>query len=77
MSLVPTPEELEQWAGVMERRVVAAKQTEDEYAEAARRAHRGAVEWIDNPSWALGSFKWVCDLLDLEPDAVRKQVKRS
>lgn len=76
MSLTPTPEELEGWSGVLERRFTAAAQTEDAYAEAARVAHRSACDWINMESKAFGSFRWVCDLLELEPDAVRRQVAK-
>lgn len=72
MSLLLTPDELEGWAGVLERRFVAASQSEDTYAEGARAAHRGAVAWIKDDSMVKGSFRWVCDALDLEPDAVRR-----
>lgn len=76
MSLIPTGDELEQWAGVMERRVQAAVQTEDAYAEAARKAHQSACEWINGEAKAIGSFRWACDLLGLEPDAVRRSIAK-
>ena len=76
MSLFKSPEELEQWAGVLERRFVAAAQTEEAYVEAARTAHHGAVKWVCDDSRVIGSFLWVCDLLELEPDAVRREVAK-
>lgn len=69
-----SPEELEGWAGVLERRFIAAAQSEDAYAMAARAAHKQAVAWIRSDSRGKGSFRFVCDLLDIEPDAVRRQL---
>ena len=74
MSLTPTDDELETWMGVLERRFIAAAQTEAAYADAARIAHRQAVEWIFHDSEIPGGFCWTCALLGLEPDAVRREL---
>lgn len=72
--MIPTEEELAFWSGVLERRFIAAGQTEAAYMEAARQARIEAISWIegDEQANARGSFKWVCDLLGLEWVAVRK-----
>lgn len=75
MSVIPTQAETEYWAGVLERRFIAAAQSEDAYAAAARTAHQQAVEWANHDSDIKGGFLWVCDLLGLEPDAVRRAMK--
>lgn len=75
MSLIPDPEELEQWRGFLERRFIAAAQTREDYMTAAGKAHEGAVAWITNDTKEKGSFRWVCDLFGLEPDAVRRAMK--
>lgn len=45
--------------------------TEQELNDYARVAGEDAEAWIDSDSEEVGSFIWVCDLLDLEPSAVR------
>lgn len=45
--------------------------TEEELQDYARVAGEDAEAWIDSNSEEVGSFVWVCDLLDLEPSAVR------
>lgn len=63
------------WAAVLERRFIAAAQSEEAYVAAARKARREAIAWIADGSTAKGSFMWVCDLLGLEPDAVRRALR--
>lgn len=75
MSLIPDAAELDTWRGVLERRFIAAAQSEDSYAAAARKAHREATRWIHGDVKGKGSFLWTCDLLGLEPDAVRRALK--
>ena len=70
-----TDDELAGWAAVLERRFIAAAQTEDAYVAAARKARTEAVLWVGGDSTARGSFLWVCDLLGLEPDAVRRALR--
>ena len=72
MSLLVDEEQKDLWRGVLERRFIAAAQTEEEYVLASRRAHKLAQEWIESQITMRGSFLWVCDVLDLEADAVRR-----
>ena len=71
-----TPEEVEAVRADMLGKVAAAGRTERAYVEAARRAHRKALAWVADDSEAQGSFRWACDVLDLEPGAVRRALKR-
>jgi len=75
MSLLLSDDELEGWANVLERRFIAAAQSEEEYAAGARTAHRNALKWMTNNSKIKGGFLWVCDALNLEPDAVRRAMR--
>ena len=75
MSLLVDEEQKDLWRGVLERRFVAAAQTEEEYVLASRRAHQLAKNWIESEITMRGSFLWVCDVLDLESDAVRRSLK--
>lgn len=72
MSLILSSDELDLLIEFLERRCIAASHSEEEYVEAARKAHRNVLEWIKSDSNIKGSFMWVCDALDLEPDAVRR-----
>ena len=36
------------------------------------RVRRVAAEWFDSTSDDFGSFVWVCEILGLEPEAVRR-----
>lgn len=71
--MIYTPEEMEEWAGVLERRFVAAVKTEAEWLAGAKAARDQAITWLVSDDTAPGSFRWVCDLLGLEPDAVRRE----
>ncbi len=73
--LLPTPEELEQWARFLENKFIAASQSEEAYLDGARVAYRGAVKWFHDDSQVVGGFRWVCDLLNLEPVAVRRAAR--
>lgn len=75
MSLVPDAEELDAWRGFLTRRFVAAAQTEADYVAAAKKAWVQSVKWVASEAKDKGSFRWVCDFLDLEPDAVRRAMK--
>ncbi|MBF0415620.1 MAG: hypothetical protein HQL79_07610 [Magnetococcales bacterium] len=39
-----------------------------------RKAHKDARKWFDSQSEEQGSFRWVCLMLDLGPDRVRRWV---
>lgn len=75
MSLIPDAEELDAWRGFLTRRFVAASQSEKDYVAAAKKAWAQSVKWIESNAKDKGSFRWVCDFLDLEPDAVRRAAK--
>jgi len=74
--MIYSDDEITGWAAILERRFVAAAQTEEDYVRAARKARSEAVAWILDGSTAKGSFRWVCDLLGLEPEAVRRELGR-
>jgi hypothetical protein len=71
--VIYTHEEMEEWAGVIERRFVAAVKTEAEWLAGAKAARAQAIMWLMSDDTAPGSFRWVCDLLGMEPDAVRRE----
>lgn len=70
-----TPDEIEAVRAEMLGKMAAAGRTEAAYVQAARRAHRKAVSWVADDSDGEGSFRWACDVLDLDPGAVRRALK--
>lgn len=73
--LIMSPEEIEAVRAEMTGKVAAAGRTEKQYVDAARYAHRKAIAWVADDSTAAGSFRWACDVLDLDPSAVRRALK--
>lgn len=79
--MIYPPEVLDGWRALLELRVEAARQTEEEYVAAARAEHRAARKWfastlVEGPAPGKApSFAWVCDVLDIEASAVRRALK--
>lgn len=71
-----TSDEIEAVRAEMLGKMAAAGRTEKQYVDAARYAHRKALAWVADDSTAEGSFRWACDVLDLDPGAVRRALKR-
>lgn len=76
MSLLNTDVDREILAGIFKSRVELAKKSPEKAAEEAREEHARNLKWFASNSKAKGSFLWTCDLFDLEPDAVRRELKR-
>lgn len=38
--------------------------------------HRTAIDWFFHERKSLGSFQWICSILNLEPEKIIEQVKR-
>lgn len=71
---VNLPEDREVLAAIFASRVSLAKKTEDQAADEARTEHQRAIKWVANNSQKEGSFLWMCDEFELEPDAVRRAI---
>lgn len=38
-------------------------------------SERDAKEWFASNAYYVGSFKWICELLELEPDNIRRKIE--
>ena len=57
------------------RRVALAKMSEEEAIEHMRLEWKTTQAWAKSDSEKVGSFRWFCDLFDLEPSAVRRAIR--
>lgn len=71
MAMVTDPGEL---AERFAKRVTLAKMTLEAALEETRQEWTTVQAWIRSKSEARGSFNFLCDLFDLEPDAVRRAI---
>lgn len=62
-------------ASIFASRVSLAKMTEDEAAEASRLEHHRTLQWVKSESQKEQSFRWFCDMFDLEASAVRRAIQ--
>lgn len=62
-------------AAIFASRLSLCQKTEAEAAAEAVLLRRQAVMWISSNSQRKYSFMWFCDMLDVEPGAVRKVVR--
>lgn len=69
---------LELWKRILQqaKQYYVSGPTEEELQDYARVAGEDAESWIESNSEEVGSFVWACDLLDLEPSAVRAAWRR-
>lgn len=69
---------VELWTAVLKqaRQYYVRGPSERELEDYRRVAEEDARAWIDSDSEETGSFVWVCDLLGLEPDDVRRRMRR-
>ena len=67
---------LELWKEVLKKALKDAKQGPDdrEVKDYIFCTKENAKDWITGNSESPGSFIWVCDLLDLSPSAVRREI---
>lgn len=65
----------ESFAERFAQRVVLAKMTEQEAIDQTRNEWVQVQKWVASDSERPGTFRWMCDLFDLEADAVRKAIK--
>jgi len=61
-------------AGVFASRVSTAKLTEEEAVEQAKTEHKKTIAWIASDSTKERSFRWFCELFDLDYTAVRRAI---
>lgn len=67
------------WSQVLQTAIedAQARFERRDYNDQARAALRlDAQRWIDSERTGIGSFRWVCLQLDLDPGRVRQQVTR-
>lgn len=72
------------WSAVLEQAIDDAihgphavelkRMAPEEASRFARAVRQGAEDWIADDENEPRRFVWVCDLLDLDPDAVRRSV---
>ena len=74
-----TPETLDGavLAAIMKSRVETAKKTVEEVIDEAIEEHEACLRWFDSDATTKGSLRWFCEILDLEPDAVRRAVRET
>ena len=65
----------EVWAALFAARVRATKMTEAEIQAEALTERQRAIDWIKSNDKAEGSFLWLCVEFDIEPTAVRRNLK--
>lgn len=62
-------------APIFASRVRLAKMTPEEAVDQALLEHKRTLRWVASQSTKEGSFLWMCDYFDLEPDAVRRAIQ--
>ncbi len=62
------------WAGVLH--LAMADVATGEKTTTRLRQRDDAIAWVTRPDNGRGSFEWVCDLLDIDPSATRRQILR-
>lgn len=75
MSILNTDVDRETLAAIFKSRVDLAKKNAEEAAADAVEEHRRTQKWFASNAKGKGSFLWMCDLFDLESDAVRREIK--
>jgi hypothetical protein len=63
------------FSGIFASRVSLAKLTVDEAVEQAKTEHKKTLAWVASDSTKVRSFRWFCDLFDLEYTAVRRAIQ--
>ena len=56
-------------------RVVLARMTEEEAVASTKKEWRLVQRWVASNDMKVGSFLYMCDVFDLEPDSVRNAIK--
>jgi len=64
-------------AAIMTSRVETAKRTVEEVIDEAIQDHEECLRWFASDATTKGSLRWFCEILDLEPDAVRRAVREA
>lgn len=62
-------------AGIFASRVSTAKMSEEEAVEQAQVEHKKTIAWVKSDSRALRSFRWFCELFDMDYTAVRRAIQ--
>lgn len=61
-------------AGIFASRVGTAKLTEQEAIEQAKTEHAKTIAWVASDSTKERSFRWFCELFDVDYTAVRRAI---
>ena len=69
-----TPDQ-EKLAEYYARRVALAKMSEEEATEHMRLEWKTTQAWVKSDSEKIGSFRWCCDVFDLDISAVRRAIR--
>lgn len=64
------------WAAVLERGLTDWRESRTIESAAARLRVAELATWLGTARHAPGTFLWICDVLGLEPDAVRRAFAR-
>ena len=63
------------WTAVLSQAVVDYRYRGSAKGSAVQRID--AANWVNSTYEGVGSFSYVCDVLNIDPDAVRDRLKRS
>lgn len=64
------------WAAVLWQALGDAVRLARAKRPTPRHWHQDALDWFANESVEIGSFRWICDLMGLDPNRVRERVER-
>lgn len=75
MSLLISDDERKARIELLRHCVATLAKSEKEYMAAARSRYRGFRAWAASQARGPGSFVYMCERLDLDPNAIRAQMK--
>lgn len=64
-------------ASIFASRIMFAKKTREEAIEEAGVEWDKTQKWVASSSQREGSFLWMCDEFDLDPGAVRREIRKA
>jgi len=62
------------WFCVLEETIRCLKGGPTATASSRARLRAEAITWLDSEETYPGSFRWICDTLDIEPDYLRQRI---
>ena len=63
------------WVAVLDRAIRDAQGDVSPHVEPKHDLVRKARAWMESENGAVGSFLWVCGMLDLDPDYIRLSLR--